>query len=270
MRLSASSVGAAALVSLASTAAPPRTPTVSWHRAAAGVETGQLAMQPPGVPWRTRVIVTRVDPARVRLQVRVARRDDGRGAWSLDSAPPSALLALNGGQFTTYEPWGWIVHEGRELQPPGTGPLAAALVVDAAGRWRIVEADSIAAVRAAGGVREAVQSYPALLQADGALPAPLASSGLGVDLEHHDSRLAVGVDSAGRLVVALTRFDAVDGVPLGPTVPEMATLMRDLGCRRAMLLDGGISSQLLLRDGGAVHRWPGFRRVPVALVLVPR
>lgn len=243
---------------------------MAWHRASEGVETAQFVLQPDGVLWRTRVIVMRVDPTRTRLGVRVARREDGRGAWSLDSAPSSALVAFNAGQFSTYAPWGWIVRDGHELQPPGGGTLAAALVIDASGRPAIVPADSIAAVRARDVVAEAVQSYPALLEGDGVLPPALASPGKGVDLEHRDSRLAVGVDADGRLVVALTRFDAMDGVPLGPTVPEMAVLMRDLGCRRALLLDGGISSQLLLRDGPALRRWPGFRRVPIALVVTPR
>ena len=38
-----------------------------------------------------------------------------------------------------------------------------------------------------------------------------------------------------------------------------------------VMLDGGISAQLLVRgaDGG-VRRWPGVRRVPLALVAVER
>lgn len=261
---------AGVVLALAAIVSAPRTPPATWHHASAGVETMQLVVQPEGVPWRTRVIVARADPARTRFSVRVARRDDGRGAWSIDSAPSAALLAFNAGQFSTYSPWGWIVQQGHETQAPGSGSLAPALIVDAAGRAAIVAPDSIAAVRARGGVMEAVQSYPTLLEGDGVIPRALLTPELGVDLTHRDSRLAVGVDSAGRLIVALTRFDAVDGVPLGPTVPEMAVLMRDLGCRRAMLLDGGISSQLVLREGRALRRWPAFRRVPVALVVTPR
>jgi hypothetical protein len=47
----------------------------------------------------------------------------------------------------------------------------------------------------------------------------------------------------------------------------MAAIMGALGCRRAMLLDGGISGQLSLRDmNGRLNRWPGFRPVPLGLV----
>jgi hypothetical protein len=69
----------------------------------------------------------------------------------------------------------------------------------------------------------------------------------------------------------LTRLDAdvpgLDRIPFGLTVPEMAAVMGALGARQAMLLDGGISAQLALRDSlGVVRQWPGIRKVPLALV----
>jgi len=43
--------------------------------------------------------------------------------------------------------------------------------------------------------------------------------------------------------------------------------MGALGARDAVLLDGGISAQLLVRDAqGTARRWPGLRRVPLGLV----
>ena len=47
-------------------------------------------------------------------------------------------------------------------------------------------------------------------------------------------------------------------------------VMGALGARRAVLLDGGISCQLMIREGGEMHSWPGWRRVPLGLVAVPR
>ncbi len=63
---------------------------------------------------------------------------------------------------------------GREVAPPGRGPLAPAVVVDAGGVLRIVPADSIAALRA--------------------------------------SRLALGTLPDGRLLLVLTRFQVLGGV----------------------------------------------------------
>jgi exopolysaccharide biosynthesis protein len=173
-----------------------------------------------------------------------------------------------------------VVRDGAELGPPGRGPLAPAVVVDSAGRVRIVAADSIAVVRAGGGVREAFQSYPALLLGDGEVPAALQARGRGLDVGHRDARLALGTLADGRILIALTRFEGLGGVldvlPLGPTVPEMAAVMGALGARRAVLLDGGISGQLLVRESARdghparVRAWEGLRAVPLGLVVMPR
>jgi hypothetical protein len=51
----------------------------------------------------------------------------------------------------------------------------------------------------------------------------------------------------------------------------MAAVMGALGCRDAVLLDGGVSGQMLTRDtAGEVRRWRGLRRVPLGLVVTPR
>ena len=50
----------------------------------------------------------------------------------------------------------------------------------------------------------------------------------------------------------------------------MAAVMGALGCQRAMLLDGGISSQLRLRlPDGDTRVWRGMRQVPLGLVALP-
>ena len=248
---------------------------VAWRPLAEGAEWGELSLAGSGEAWRVRVVLARLDPTRVRLTTQEVRRPDGRpGRWGIDSAPSTALVALNAGQFTSQGPWGWLVRDGRELRVPGTGPLAPALVVDDEGRVRLVPADSIEHVRGSGAVRQAFQSYPALLGGDGEVVAPLRRAGSGVDLDHRDGRLAIGLDREGRLVIALTRFEALGGtlstLPFGLTTPEMAALMGALGCSRAMLLDGGISGQLRLRDGTTTHQWPGLRRVPLGLLALPK
>jgi exopolysaccharide biosynthesis protein len=150
------------------------------------------------------------------------------------------------------------------------------VVVDGAGRVRVVEADSVAALRATrGAVVEAVQSYPTLLVGDGEVPRALRADAEAIDLAHRDARLAIGELRDGRVLVALTRFDALGAtlgaVPLGLTVPETAALMGALGCRRAVMLDGGISAQLAVRHADGERRaWSGLRRVPLGIVAMPR
>jgi exopolysaccharide biosynthesis protein len=146
-------------------------------------------------------------------------------------------------------------------------------VISRAGRLRLVSPDSIPFLRRAHDVRAAFQSYPTLLEGDGDIPVPLRQDGT-VSRTHVDARLAIGELRDGRIVVVLTRFDALGdalgGIPLGLTTPGMAALMGALGCRRAVMLDGGISAQLLVRDSaGVTRRWTGIRRVPMGLVAFP-
>ena len=110
-----------------------------------------------------------------------------------------------------------------------------------------------------------------MLLQDGTMPAALRVAGLGVSVGHRDSRLAIGTQPDGRVIVALTRFDALGPtlgrVPFGLTSAEMAEVMGGLGCRQALLLDGGISGQLMVRDPeGVPRRWAGTRSVPLGLI----
>jgi exopolysaccharide biosynthesis protein len=236
------------------------------------VEWGQLSVSGDGEAFRVRVIVVRLDPR--ALDIRLAKPADGpvyAGRWDIDDAPGSAVFAVNAGQFTA-GPWGWLVQDGVERQPPGSGPLAPGIVIDSAGVVRLVPPDSIPAARA--GARVAFQSYPTVLDRDGEVPAALRTDGLGVNRRHRDARLALGEMRDGRILVAMTRFEGLGGalqnLPLGLTTPETAALMGALGARRAVLLDGGISSQILIRDGPDTRRWPGWRQVALGLVAFPR
>lgn len=254
---------------------PAVTDAMTWRPAGPGLEWSELRLSGSGEAWRIRVIVVRLDPGQhtLRLETPPSRKGPPN-RWTVDHAPAEAILALNAGQFGAAGAWGWVVRDGVERQAPGSGPLAPAVVIQRDGTFRIVPADSIAAVSASGQVAEAFQSYPALLDGDGAVPEPIRREGNGVDLRHRDARLAVGELRDGRMLVALTRFEGLGGVldnlPFGLTTPEMAAVMGALGARRAVLLDGGISSQLLLRTPTEMHAWRGMRYVPLGLTATAR
>ena len=255
---------------------PPLAGAVRWHDEGAAVSWGELSLEGTGEAKHTGVILARIDPARVsfRLDAVASQGLAPLGAqWSLSAAPPGALLAVNAGQFTVGGAWGWMVRGGREYQIARSAPLAPAIVIGTDRSVRIVQPGGIDSVAKSGRVAEAFQSYPLLL-AEGQVPAPLRRAGGGIDVAHRDARLALGVQRDGRVLIALTRFEGMGGalelLPLGLTTPEMAALMGALGCRDAVLLDGGVSGQLALRDGaGEMHRWPGLRRVPLGLVVLP-
>ncbi|MGN6391357.1 MAG: phosphodiester glycosidase family protein [Gemmatimonadales bacterium] len=245
---------------------------IAWRTGPAGIEWGDLELSGAGEAWRTRVIVVRLDPRQVALQL-VPAFDRGT-RWSVGDAAPDAALALDAGQFRGALPYGWVMTGGREILPPERAPLAGAVVVDRSGAVRVVPPDRVAAERATGEAREAFQSYPMLLQ-DGVVPLALREAGHGVVIGHRDGRLALGTMVDGRVVIALTRFDALGPalgrVPFGLTSGEMAVIMEGLGCRQALLLDGGISGQLMVRAAdGTARAWPGTRSVPLGLVGRPR
>jgi phosphodiester glycosidase len=249
---------------------------VDWRRAADGVEWGELRLAGSGEARRLRAIVVRIDPHLVRLRLDTAFSPRGeRAAWTVDEARPDAIVAVNVGHFVRTLPWGWVVLDGREFLAPGRGPLSTAVVVDSSGSIRWIGADALNDASVRRGVVAAFQSYPTLLTADGEIPAPLREPGRGIDVEHRDARLGIGVLADGRLLIVLTRFDALGEslglLPFGPTIPEFAALMGALGARQAVALDGGISGQMLVRDAdGTAHAWRGMRRVPMALVALKK
>ena len=252
----------------------PLATVAGWKRGASGMLWTELELRGSGEAWRTRLVVARVDPSRVHLQLDTAFTPGREANWTLDHAPRNALLAVNAGQFEATMPWGWVAIDGRRWLPAQNGPLSAALMEDLDGALHWVRAEDVHRVSAQVGARWAFQSYPAVIGGDSILP-PLRVSGGGIDVEHRDARAGICLTHSGELLVAITRFDIAGGalhfIPLGLTVPEMGAVLAALGCRDAMLLDGGISARLHLRDaGGKAHDWEGLRSVPLGLVAVPR
>ena len=250
----------------------PLADRVKWRPGVAGLEWAELQLRGSSEAWRTRLVVVRVDPRLIDLSLVPAFARNQ--SWSVADADSGVALALDAGQFRHSLPWGWVLSRGRELLQPEYAPLAGAVVMDSSGGVRVIPPGEVRDAETRGTAREAFQSYPMLLQ-NGLIPIALRQSGAGVNLEHRDARLALGTGADGRVIIALTRIDALGPslgrVPFGLTTPEMAAVMGALGCGSALLLDGGISGQLSLRDqDGTVRRWPGFRSVPMGLVGRPR
>jgi uncharacterized protein YigE (DUF2233 family) len=260
---------------------------LQWKAGRAGVTFAEIPLRGDGEAWRTRAIIVRIDPSRVRLTLdtsfRARRALDGAAVrtarWRIADASPAAVLAVNAGQFAETLhgtlPWGWAVLNGQEWRVPGVGPLSTGVAIDSGGRVRLMSPAELSGASRTRGVAWAFQSFPTLLEGDGSVPAALRDTTSGVDLTHRDARLGIGVLRDGTVVIAMTRFDAfgptLGAVPFGLTTPEMAAFMGALGCTRAVMLDGGISAQMQLRDaGGSLQRWVGWRRVPMGLLALPR
>lgn len=238
-----------------------------------GVSRQEFRMASKGPLSHVRAIVVTLDPTSVKFRLDLARKDQRLNpSWTIDSIPRNAVVAVNAGQFVGGFPWGWLVRDGVETQPPGSGSLGMAFVVDSSSNVSLLTQSELLRVR--GHVLHAFQSYPALL-VDGEIPWELQEDGRGVNLVHRDSRLALCIKSDGTLTIALTRVTVLGNpgatLPYGPTIPEMAAYMRSLGCNRSMLLDGGLSSQLAVRDDRArLKKWTNWRMVPLGLIALSR
>jgi len=117
-------------------------------------------------------------------------------------------------------------------------------------------------------VREAVNAWWGhLLDGGKVLPPP------GGD---RHPRTAVGVDATGRWLYLVVVDGRQPGYSVGMTTHELATLMAQLGCDRAINLDGGGSSIMLAADAAGaleiVNRPSGGspRPIPILLGVRPR
>lgn len=240
-----------------------------WQPVAAGVEAAELSLAGSGEAWRTRLVLVRLHPARLAFSLDTSWSAAGAPAWNVGRTPSDAVFAMNAGQFRSSIPWGQVVLHGRQHLPSERGPLAVTISVDSAGvvHWTR-DGEPVPP-----GVAWAFQSFPVVLD-DGEVPATLRESTPVLNVAHRDARLALGRLADGTLLVALTRFDGLGGlletIPFGLTVPEMAAVMGSLGAMDAVLLDGGISAQLVAGAGTSRLKFEGWRDVPLALIARPR
>ena len=143
-----------------------------WEPVRPGVWQRESRMASTGALAPVRAVAVRIDPRRVAFSL--GPLEPGR-PWTIDSVGVLDAVAFNAGQFRTSGSWGWVVRDGVEMQPPGSGSVAMAFVVDSNGVPSLIDQSELTARR--GHVRLAFQSYPALLVGNGSLPWELQESG---------------------------------------------------------------------------------------------
>lgn len=243
---------------------------LAWRTARPGVQVAELDLRAGALGIPVHAIVVRCDPRLVSFALQLRTESNGMtGTWRIDSMPDDAVLGMNAGQFKETGPWGWLVLDGERRREALRAPLAASVGIDSAGRLRWIEPGR---ERVARGLRFGFQSFPRLLER-GNVPRVLRDPAL-MDMAHRDARLMLAESADGLILFVLTRFGALgavaERVPIGLTTPESVALVIALGARDAVMLDGGISGQLLVRDStGGSTAWRGLRPVPLGLVALP-
>ena len=194
--------------------------------------------------------------------------------YGLPIRAPSAGLAfeLRGETVRRIVP----VEPGDHLPRPSSGSDSdGALLVALGGAARGLHLEL--GERAALGWRTEPPLFLPLRDAISAGPLLLREGRLALDHDHEGfsegfargraARSAVGITREGDLIMLIAQ--GVGGSP-GPTLEELALLMRELGAVEALALDGGSSASLVFRRGLRLEELGSGREVPVGLILVPR
>jgi exopolysaccharide biosynthesis protein len=240
---------------------------VRWREGEPGLRVGSFEVRAVGGLLTNSVALVEIDPARYRFALAAAPFFAPRSAdaWMADS---SVVLAVNTGLFRgDGSPQGLVVLDGVRY-----GRLAAwldAVVVIAEGRLRLL---TLAEARSLEGGGSAFQVLPWLVQ--GGRVALGVTSGLRLSRTHRDRRLTLCLGADGLVRLLLSNFEVfgqnAGTIPVGLTIPEQATIAAAAGCADAVALDGGISAQLAVRVAHRVRRMPGWREVPLMLLVRER
>lgn len=220
---------------------------VSYSRISSGIQIGSVPIRHEhGMDFS--LVVTKVDLT--KAYVRVLTNDSlavKRDFVEAMAKNTGAIAAINAGFFDEKGARGLVLKNGKELRAPNRTHGYLLLWDEGAhiGPTRILEAEN------------AIQSFPLLL-VNGEVMSDSAKN-IGTVAR----RSAAALTSTGDLLLVVTNSELV-----GLTIPQLTVLLRGLGARNAIALDGGASSQLYVRN--ADYRVREWDPVPVALGVFPR
>jgi exopolysaccharide biosynthesis protein len=235
-----------------------------WRDSAAGLRSGDFEVRTPG-GLRNSIALIELDPGRFRFALGLSAPDARRSAADWIAEDTALVLAANTGLFRANGTTQGLAMLDGVRHSALAGWLDAVVVLERGG----LRFTDIEGARALPTGASAFQTLPWLVR-EGRVVFGW-TYGLRLSRTHRDRRIVLcrGDDGLVRLLLSnFEVFGATAGrVPIGLTIPEQAALAAGAGCRDAVALDGGISSQIVFRAGGRVVKWPGWRRVPLMLLV---
>ncbi len=240
---------------------------VRWEDERPGLRAGSFEVRASGGVLVNSVAIVEIDPARYRFALAAAAGFAPRAAdaWMADSG---VVAAVNTGLFRrSGAPEGLVLIDGARYGRRAAWLDAAVAIED--GRLRLVASP---ATDSLGARASAFQVLPWLVR-EGRV-AFGATSGLRLSRTHRDRRLTLCLGADGLVRLLLSNFEVfgqpAGTIPVGLTIPEQATIAAAAGCVDAVALDGGISAQLAVRFPRRVRRMPGWREVPLMMLVRAR
>jgi uncharacterized protein YigE (DUF2233 family) len=258
--------GTAPLATLIPTSLPTQQPPVpalpgpadpvdtGWLAGEAGTELRLVTLAVPSTGRLAPLVALRADPTRVWLRVGYApEQPQALDAWR---ASRGALAAINGGFFTPEQTaLGLTVSAG---QAHGSSrEFGGMFAVDNQGAPSIRDLAQQPYDGSEGYV-ELLQSFPMLVR-------PGGQAGQIEENGERNRRSAVALDGAGRVLLIVA--------PTGDwTLQDLADALvaSDLAVERALNLDGGSSTGLVVHSGQLDEQVPAFTLLPQVLLVEPR
>jgi hypothetical protein len=215
------------------------------------------------VPTHLHAIV--VDRRASAASVAVTPYDDRWATVSEHAArlPPGRVVAVtNGGFWTTFQTPLGITAGGGVLWPSSApDPIASTFWIDREGAPHISGPETVWDEAGLAEIAEAVGGRP-MLVTDGAValaeldPFPTAND--------RAPRTAIGIGAGGRTLI-LVVVDGRQPSSRGMTLYELSRLMIELGAERALNLDGGGCSEMVVPRLGGIVNVPARGRWEIAL-----
>ena len=241
---------------------------VTWTDSASGLRAGTFEVRAADGTLHNSIAIVELDPARVRFSLGRAAPDRRRTAGDWLASDSAIMLAVNTGLFRVNGTSQGLVMQNGVRTSALAGWLDAVVVLGENG----IRFTDISSARNLPPGASAFQTLPVLVR-DGRVAFGW-TSGLKLSRTHRDRRITLCLGDDGLIRLLLSNFElfgvTAGSVPIGLTIPEQAALASGAGCRDAVALDGGISSQIAFRAGGRVIKWPGWRRVPLMLLVRAR
>lgn len=238
-------------------------PAITWTDSADWLRAGSFEMRAGG-SLRNSVAVLDIDTSLVTFTLGLTPPAARRTAAEWLDADSTLLLTANTGLFRENgTPQGLVLINGRRAS--ALAGWLDVVVSLAGGTVRATDLDGGRAISTG----YAFQTLPWLVR-DGRVALGV-TSGLRLSRTHRDRRITLCFREGGGIRLLLSNFEVFGAsagrIPIGLTIPEQAVLAAGAGCRDAIALDGGISAQIAYRANGRVTRMPGWRKVPLMLLV---